>query len=108
MFGLLLVAIFIGAFAIGSIPFHRIVGLKDKDDPTEKHCRCRSVLRVFLNVFKGFGIVTFGCIFGPEGGLAALYGVTFGHNYPFWSTFRGGTGLGTILGALLGRRFLQT
>lgn len=101
MFQLLLVTLAASAYIIGSLPVHRFVGLADYDDPAVKKCRVRSVARVFINIMKGFIVVTIGCKLGPAGALVATYAVFIGHNYPLWSSFRGGTGLGTIFGAAL-------
>ena len=90
-----------GAYGIGSAPVHRAFGLTDIDDPSRGYSRCRSLSRVVLNMLKGFVVVEIGSLLGPTGALLALYAVAFGHNYPVWTTFGGGTGLGVILGATI-------
>ncbi len=89
------------AYAIGSIPFHRFLGLRDFDSDSRRTHQVRSTSRFLLNVLKGFAIVEIGCLFDPGVALATALGVSFGHNYPIWRTFGGGTGLGVIVGAML-------
>ena len=40
--------------------------------------------------------------FGPPTALAAAAGAILGHMYPVWLKFRGGKGVATYLGALIG------
>ncbi len=89
------------AYAAGSIPLHRFLGLSDFDAAPGLRPYLRSVLRFVLNVVKGVIIVEIGSLYGPALALATAYGVCLGHNFPIWSTFRGGTGIGVILGALV-------
>ncbi|MEM6388154.1 MAG: glycerol-3-phosphate acyltransferase [Pseudomonadota bacterium] len=61
----------------------------------------RSLLRFLLNMAKGFALTSIGMLHDPFCALIAAYAVYIGHNYPVWSTFRGGAGLGSIIGGLL-------
>lgn len=88
------------AYAAGSIPVHRFLGLSDYDDGHHGSRRLRSLTRFLLNVIKGLVVVEIGCLYDPGVALATAIGISLGHNYPIWTTFRGGTGLGVIVGAL--------
>ena len=101
MFEIFLVVLAAGAYGVGSVPLHRAFGLTDIDTPARENCRCRSLARVLLNMLKGLAVVEIGLLLGPAGALVALYAVSLGHNFPIWTSFRGGTGLGVILGATI-------
>lgn len=101
MFSVVFLALAAGAYCAGSIPVHRFLGLTDIDHATYRNQRVRALSRVLLNIVKGLIVVEIGAIYGPSGAMVATFGVCIGHNYPIWSSFRGGTGLGTILGALI-------
>ncbi len=88
------------AFVIGSVPMHRALGLQDYDSDRQGAVFVRSLSRFLLNVLKGILVVEAGCLLGTGAALATAIGVCYGHNYPFWRTFRGGTGLGVVVGAL--------
>lgn len=98
MFEVLLAVLAAGAYGIGSVPVHRAFGLTDIDTPVRENVRCRSLARVLLNMLKGLIVVEIGLLLGPGGALVALFAVSLGHNFPIWTSFRGGTGLGVILG----------
>lgn len=89
------------SYAIGSIPFHRLFGLNDIDSTSGSGAFFRSLARYLLNMTKGFFVVYVGLSHGLDLALICLFFVCLGHNYPVWTTFKGGTGLGTVVGGLL-------
>lgn len=89
------------SYAIGSVPLHRMFGLRDVDETSETRAFVRSFLRFFLNVAKGYVVVLIGMHHGLTYGVLATFFICLGHNYPVWTTFRGGTGLGTLVGGLI-------
>src|SRR6266496_2734263 len=119
-----LVAVVIGSYLLGSIPFGylagRLVGI-DIRKAGSGNVGATNVVRVLgkrygypvfaLDVLKGFGAVKFAMLMAlgrspawnsPEifGILAAIASV-LGHLYPPWLKFNGGQGVATSAGALL-------
>ncbi len=119
-----LVAVVIGSYLLGSIPFGylagRLVGI-DIRKAGSGNVGATNVVRVLgkrygypvfaLDVLKGFGAVKFAMLMAlgrspawnsPEifGILAAIASV-LGHLYPPWLRFNGGKGVATSAGALL-------
>jgi glycerol-3-phosphate acyltransferase PlsY len=119
-----LVAVAIGSYLLGSIPFGylagRLVGV-DIRQAGSGNIGATNVVRVVgkrygypvfaLDVLKGFGAVTIAMLMAldrrpawnsPEifGILAAISSV-LGHLYPPWLKFKGGKGVATSAGALL-------
>ncbi len=88
------------SYVIGSVPFHRMFGLNDIDRSSGSTAYLRSLIRYLLNMTKGFGVVYLGMTYGAYPALVCLFFVCLGHNYPIWTTFKGGTGLGTIVGGM--------
>ncbi|MGR3511887.1 MAG: glycerol-3-phosphate acyltransferase [Paracoccaceae bacterium] len=89
------------SYVIGSVPLHRLFGLTDIDQTSSTHAFFRALLRFLLNVAKGFVVVYIAMTHGPYHALVSLFFIGLGHNYPIWTTFKGGTGLGTFVGGLL-------
>jgi len=118
-----LVAVLLGSYLLGSIPFGylagRLVGV-DIRQTGSGNVGATNVLRVLgkrygypvfaLDVLKGFGAVKIAMLIAPGrppewnspemfGILAAIASV-FGHLYPPWLNFKGGKGVATSAGAL--------
>lgn len=111
----IIVAVVIG-YLFGSIPFGllltRIFGLGDVRNIGSGNIGATNVLRtgskplatatLLLDGFKGTAAVLAGSYFGAEGALAAGYGAFAGHCFPVWLKFKGGKGVATYIGILLG------
>jgi acyl phosphate:glycerol-3-phosphate acyltransferase len=110
------------AYLVGSISFAIVVsyffGLDDPRSYGSKNPGATNVLRtgkklaaaltLFGDAFKGWVVVVLTIHFGPEFGFdgvsIALIGlaVFLGHLYPIYFRFKGGKGVATALGVLLG------
>jgi glycerol-3-phosphate acyltransferase PlsY len=107
------------AYAIGSIPFGLILtllaGLGDIRAIGSGNIGATNVLRtgnkklaaatLILDGFKGALAVIIAKHFGYPAALCAGFAVFLGHLFPAWLTFRGGKGVATGLGVLLGEWF---
>lgn len=115
-----LVALIVGAYLVGSIPFGiiitRILGLGDLRKIGSGNIGATNVLRtgnklaglstVLLDAGKGaFAVLVSAALFGPQASLFAALFVFLGHLYPIWLRFRGGKGVATYLGVLLALSF---
>ncbi len=104
-------------YLLGSIPFGliltRLFGAGDLRSIGSGNIGATNVLRtgrkglaaatLVLDALKAtFAVVVGGWLFGPEGALAAAAGAVFGHLYPVWVKFRGGKGVATFFGGLIG------
>ena len=111
-----LIALGIG-YVLGSVPFGliltRLSGAGDLRAIGSGNIGATNVLRtgrkdlaaatLLLDALKATAaVVSASFLFGPSTALAAAAGAFFGHLYPVWLRFRGGKGVATFLGGLLG------
>jgi len=104
-------------YLFGSIPFGvvltRLAGAGDLRAIGSGNIGATNVLRtgrkglaaatLLLDALKATAAVVLGALlFGPAGALPAAAGALVGHLYPVWLRFRGGKGVATFLGGLLG------
>jgi acyl phosphate:glycerol-3-phosphate acyltransferase len=111
----LLAALCLG-YLLGSIPFGllltRMAGLGDVRKIGSGNIGATNVLRtgnkglaaltLLLDALKGTAAVLLAGLYGPELAAAAGLGAFLGHLYPVWLGFKGGKGVATYLGVLLG------
>lgn len=109
-------AALIFGYLLGSVPFGllltRLAGLGDVREIGSGNIGATNVLRtgnrglaaatLFLDAFKGTAAVLLAGRFGPDMAVIAGFGAFIGHLYPVWLRFRGGKGVATYLGVLLG------
>lgn len=103
-------------YLLGSIPFGllltRAAGLGDVRKIGSGNIGATNVLRtgnkglaaatLLLDALKGTAAVLIAGHFAPEFALAAGFGALLGHLFPVWLGFKGGKGVATYLGVLLG------
>ena len=114
--GVALAAIVLG-YLLGSIPFGllltRMAGLGDIRTIGSGNIGATNVLRtgnkklaaatLLLDALKATAAALAGFyIAGPEAGLLAGFGAFIGHLFPVWIGFKGGKGVATYIGTLLG------
>ncbi|HMB48555.1 MAG TPA: glycerol-3-phosphate 1-O-acyltransferase PlsY [Afifellaceae bacterium] len=113
-------AAFAGGYLLGSIPFGLIVtrlgGAGDIRSVGSGNIGATNVLRtgnkllaaltLLGDMLKGFAAVYFGAMWGPETAIIAAFGAFLGHCFPVWLKFRGGKGVATYIGVLLGLNML--
>jgi len=106
----------LGAYLLGSIPFGFLAGrLNGRDLRREGsgNIGATNALRVLgkgwgysvfaLDFLKGFAAVKAALLFaGDYGGIIAAVFVLLGHNFPVWLKFKGGKGISTSGGIILG------
>ncbi|EKF19566.1 glycerol-3-phosphate 1-O-acyltransferase PlsY [Nitratireductor pacificus] len=111
-----LVAALIFGYLLGSIPFGLIItraaGLGDVRKIGSGNIGATNVLRtgnkklaaltLLLDALKGTAAVLLAGMYGPDQAIAAGLGAFLGHLFPVWLGFRGGKGVATYLGVLLG------
>ena len=121
---LALLAAVIGGYLIGSIPFGlvltRLAGLGDIRAIGSGNIGATNVLRtgnkglalgtLLLDGGKGWLVVfligrDWGFVSHMDAGLLAGIATVIGHNFPVWLKFKGGKGVATTLGFLLGSLF---
>lgn len=107
---------FLAAYLIGSIPFGliltRLFGAGDIREIGSGSIGATNVLRtgrkglaattVLLDGGKGLVAVWIGNSFGPDLAVIAAWGAVIGHLFPVWLKFKGGKGVATTFGVLLG------
>lgn len=115
-----LLAALLGGYLLGSIPFGlvltRIAGFGDVRKIGSGNIGATNVLRtgskplaaltLLLDGGKGTAAVLIGAVWGPDMALTAGFGAVIGHLFPIWLRFRGGKGVATTIGALLGAAWL--
>lgn len=103
-------------YLCGSVPFGliftRLAGLGDVRDIGSGNIGATNVLRtgnrglaaatLFADLLKGTVAVLAGLMWGPDTGVLAGLGAFLGHVFPVWLKFRGGRGVATYIGVLLG------
>jgi len=110
-------------YLLGSIPFGlllaKLAGLGDLRQIGSGNIGATNVLRtgnkglaaltLVLDLLKGTAAVWVGSHFGPYGAMLGGLGAFLGHLFPVWLGFRGGKGVATYIGVLLGlgRAFLE-
>jgi glycerol-3-phosphate acyltransferase PlsY len=115
-FGLPLLAALVFGYLLGSIPFGVLVtkaaGVGDVRSIGSGNIGATNVLRtghkglaaltLLGDALKGTAGVLIAGLYGHELALAAGFGAFLGHLFPVWLGFRGGKGVATYVGALLG------
>jgi len=111
------VAALIFGYLCGSIPFGilltRLAGAPDLRTVGSGNIGATNVLRTGRkalaaatlagDILKGtFAVVLIGFIWGPQPVLYAALGAFLGHLFPLWLGFKGGKGVATYIGLLLG------
>ena len=108
---------FVFGYLCGSIPFGviltRFSGAPDVRSIGSGNIGATNVLRtgrkalaaatLLGDMLKGtFAVLIAGFIFGRHAALCAALGAFLGHLFPFWLGFKGGKGVATYIGLLLG------
>src|SRR4029077_14630107 len=103
-------------YLLGSIPFGliltRLAGHGDVRDIGSGNIGATNVLRtgnkklaaltLILDALKGTAAVLIGARFGPDAAILGGLGAFLGHLFTVWLGFRGGKGVATYIGVLLG------
>jgi glycerol-3-phosphate acyltransferase PlsY len=104
-------------YLLGSIPFGlvitRLAGTQDIREIGSGNIGATNVLRtghkglavatLLCDMFKGtLAVILAGQLFGHEAALAAGLGAFLGHLFPVWLRFKGGKGVATYIGLLIG------
>jgi glycerol-3-phosphate acyltransferase PlsY len=111
-----LIAALLVGYGLGSIPFGivltRLSGGPDLRSIGSGNIGATNVLRtgkkglaaatLIGDMLKGTLAVLVGAQLGPAGALAAAAGAFLGHLFPIWLGFKGGKGVATFLGCLIG------
>ena len=113
---LLYIAAFAGGYLLGSIPFGlilaKLAGLGDLRRIGSGNIGATNVLRagskpmaaltLLLDAAKGTAAVLLAARWGQHAAMLAGLGAFLGHLFPVWLGFRGGKGVATYLGVMLG------
>ena len=103
-------------YALGSIPFGllitRLGGMGDIRAIGSGNIGATNVLRtgnkklaaltLLGDALKGTGAVLIAAQWGPDTAVIAAWGAFLGHLFPIWLKFKGGKGVATFIGILLG------
>jgi glycerol-3-phosphate acyltransferase PlsY len=113
----LLIIAFLLGYLLGSIPFGlvltRLAGTQDLRSIGSGNIGATNVLRtgrkslaaatLIGDMLKGtIAVIIAGYYDGPNAAMLAALGAFLGHLFPVWLKFRGGKGVATYLGVLLG------
>ncbi|GKQ50574.1 glycerol-3-phosphate 1-O-acyltransferase PlsY [Bradyrhizobium sp. Ce-3] len=113
----LLLAAFVIGYLLGSIPFGmvltRLAGTQDLRTIGSGNIGATNVLRtgrkglaaatLLGDMLKGtVAVIIAGTLDGPNAAMLAALGAFLGHLFPVWLNFRGGKGVATYIGVLLG------
>ncbi len=115
-----LIAAAVFGYLLGSIPFGllltRAAGLGDVRRIGSGNIGATNVLRtgnkklaaatLLLDALKGTAAVVIASRWSHDAAIAAGFGAFIGHLYPVWLGFKGGKGVATYLGVLLGLSYL--
>jgi glycerol-3-phosphate acyltransferase PlsY len=108
---------FIIGYLLGSIPFGliltRLAGTQDLRTVGSGNIGATNVLRtgrkglaaatLILDMLKGTcAVLIAGYYDGPNAAMLAAFGAFIGHLFPIWLKFRGGKGVATYIGVLIG------
>lgn len=106
-----------GGYLLGSIPFGLVVtrfaGLGDVRSMGSGNIGATNVLRtgrkglaaltLLGDALKGtLAVLVFNGLWGPDTAICAGFGAFLGHLFPVWLKFKGGKGVATYIGVLLG------
>ncbi|TWG99061.1 acyl-phosphate glycerol-3-phosphate acyltransferase [Mesorhizobium sp. J18] len=111
-----MLAAFLSGYLLGSIPFGllitRAAGLGDVRKIGSGNIGATNVLRtgrkglaaltLLLDALKGTVAMLITAMISPQTALLAGFGAFLGHLFPVWLGFKGGKGVATYLGILLG------
>ena len=113
---LYLLAALLFGYLLGSIPFGliftRMAGLGDVRKIGSGNIGATNVLRtgrkglaaatLLADALKGTAAVIVGAQWGPQFAIMAALGAFLGHLFPVWLGFKGGKGVATFIGVLIG------
>src|SRR5436190_1382614 len=116
-FPLAIIAACLLGYGLGSIPFGivltRLAGTTDIREIGSGNIGATNVLRtghkglaaatLACDMFKGtLAVILAGKLSGPDAAIGAGLGAFLGHLFPIWLRFKGGKGVATYIGILIG------